>query len=101
MKYLSSLPIPKKQLQPIYSRPVDWKIYIVKCSDDTYYTGITNDLTARINKHNSGKGAKYTKTRTPVQLMYSETVLTKSEALKREYQIKRLTRKQKEELIKS
>lgn len=73
--------------------------YIVKCSDGTFYTGWTNDLTHRMEAHNQGRGAKYTKARRPVTLIYYETFETKEEAMKREYAIKRLSRKEKEELI--
>ena len=72
---------------------------IVKCSDGTFYTGWTNDLTRRMEAHNQGRGAKYTKARRPVTLIYYETFETKEEAMKREYAIKRLSRKEKEELI--
>ena len=74
--------------------------YIVKCADSTLYTGWTNDLNKRIKAHNSGKGAKYTKTRRPVKLVYYEEHETKNEAMSREYAIKHLTRKEKEILIK-
>lgn len=73
--------------------------YIVKCSDGTFYTGWTNDLTRSMEAHNQGRGAKYTKARRPVTLIYYETFETKEEAMKREYAIKRLSRKEKEELI--
>ena len=73
--------------------------YILKCSDNTLYTGWSNDLEKRIKAHNEGKGAKYTKTRRPVELVYYETFDTKEEAMSREYAIKKLTRKQKENLI--
>ena len=73
--------------------------YIVKCSDGTFYTGWTNDLIRRMEAHNQGRGAKYTKARRPVTLIYYETFETKEEAMKREYAIKRLSRKEKEELI--
>ena len=73
--------------------------YIVKCSDGTYYTGYTNDLEKRLLTHNAGKGAKYTRNRLPVEMVYYEEYEEKSEAMKREYAIKRLTRKQKEKLI--
>lgn len=73
--------------------------YIVRCSDGTLYTGWTNDLDKRIQSHNEGKGAKYTKTRTPVTLAYYETFPTKQEAMKREYVIKQMRRKEKEKLI--
>lgn len=73
--------------------------YIVQCSDGTYYTGWTNNLQNRVATHNSGKGAKYTRARLPVQLVYYEEYATKSEAMKRECAIKRLSRKEKERLI--
>ena len=73
--------------------------YIVKCSDGTYYTGYTNDLEKRLLAHNAGKGAKYTRNRLPVEIVYFEEYEDKSEAMKREYAIKRLTREQKEKLI--
>ena len=75
--------------------------YIVKCSDGTYYTGYTNDLEKRLLAHNAGKGAKYTRNRLPVEMVYFEEYEEKSEAMKREYAIKQLTREQKEKLISS
>lgn len=75
--------------------------YIVKCKDDSLYTGYTTDIKNRINNHNSGKGAKYTKGRRPVELVYFETFESKSEALKREIAIKKLPRSKKEQLINS
>ena len=74
--------------------------YMLKCSDGTLYTGWTNDLEKRVEAHNSGKGAKYTKARRPVELAYYEEFETKEQAMKREYAIKQLTRKEKENLIK-
>lgn len=73
--------------------------YIIKCNDDTLYTGWTNNLEKRIAAHNLGKGCKYTSHRTPVELVYYEEYETKQEAMSREYAIKQLTRKQKQELI--
>ena len=73
--------------------------YIVKCSDGSLYTGWTNDLDKRLKAHNSGTGAKYTKTRRPVELVYYEKFLTKQEAMSREARIKQLSRSQKLELI--
>ena len=73
--------------------------YIVKCSDGTYYTGWTNNLEKRIQSHNSGTGAKYTRPRLPVTLVYYETFSTKQEAMRREYAIKQLTKKEKEKLV--
>ena len=74
--------------------------YILRCKDDSLYTGWTNNLEKRIQNHNAGKGAKYTKTRRPVKLVYYEEHETKNEAMSREYAIKHLTRKEKEILIK-
>jgi putative endonuclease len=75
--------------------------YILKCSDNTYYTGWTNNLEKRLKDHNEGKGAKYTKPRRPVVLAYYETFETKEEAMKREYAIKHMTRVEKEKIIKN
>ena len=80
---------------------MDWQVYILKCSDGTFYTGITNNLNLRIKKHNLGKGAKYTKNRLPVSLVYKESTLDKSQSLKREIAIKKLPRDKKLELINS
>lgn len=73
--------------------------YILTCADGTFYCGWTNDLDKRVKAHNAGQGAKYTKSRRPVALSYFETFQTKEEAMKREYAIKRLTRKKKEALL--
>lgn len=69
--------------------------YIVRCADDTLYTGWTNDLENRIKAHNEGRGAKYTRSRRPVVLFYYEEYQSKAEAMSREYAIKRMTRRQK------
>lgn len=74
-------------------------IYIVKCKDGSLYTGYAKDITKRIAKHNSGQGAKYTKIRRPVELVYQEVYDTKSEALKREHEIKTFSRQEKLQLI--
>ena len=73
--------------------------YIVQCSDGSLYTGWTNNIEKRINDHNSGRGAKYTKSRLPVVLAYWEEFKTKEEAMRREWEIKQLDRKAKLELI--
>ncbi len=70
----------------------NWSVYILRCKDKTLYTGATNDLEKRLKAHNKGTGAKYTMTRTPVRLFYTEGGMTKSEAQKREYAIKQLSR---------
>ena len=74
-------------------------IYILKCSDGTFYTGYTHNLDNRVALHNEGKGAKYTRGRLPAELVYFEEFLTKGEAMKREYQIKQLSREEKIKLI--
>ena len=73
--------------------------YILKCKDNSLYTGWTNDITHRLKMHNEGKGAKYTRGRGPVELVYLEEFETKQEAMSREAKIKRLTRKEKLLLI--
>lgn len=75
--------------------------YIVECTDGKLYTGWTNCIEKRIQEHNSGKGAKFTRGRGPVKLRYLETFETKSEAMKREAAIKKMTRAQKEQLIRN
>lgn len=72
-----------------------WYVYILRCRDDTLYTGITDDLNRRLEAHNAGKGAKYTRGRGPVKLCYSEEQESYSAALKREYAIKQLSRADK------
>lgn len=74
-------------------------VYILRCNDRTLYTGYTTDLENRMEAHNEGKGAKYTRGRGPFQVMYVEKFPTKEEAMQREYQIKQLTRKGKFQLI--
>lgn len=74
-------------------------VYTLECADGTYYTGYTDDLTRRIEAHQSGKAAKYTRGRTPLQLVRVRPYSSKSEAMKAEYQFKRLSRKKKQQLI--
>lgn len=76
-------------------------VYIVECADGTLYTGYTTDIERRIAEHNAGDGAKYTRGRTPVTLAYSEEYDTQSEAMSREYEIKQLTRAEKDSLVAS
>ena len=78
---------------------MSWYVYILRCRDNSLYTGYTDDVKRRESVHNTGKGAKYTKTRLPVRLVYFEQYEEKSQALKREYAIKQLTKQQKEALI--
>ena len=76
-----------------------WYLYILRCGDGTLYTGITTDVARRLEAHRQGRGAKYTRGRGPLELAYQEECGTHSEALKREYAVKQLTREEKEDLI--
>ncbi len=76
-----------------------WRLYILRCADESLYTGITNDLDARLECHSEGLGAKYTRGRLPVSLVYSEICSDRSSASKREWQVKKLTRSDKLALI--
>ncbi|SFM51663.1 putative endonuclease [Gracilibacillus orientalis] len=75
-------------------------VYILKCKDETFYTGYTTDIDRRLKMHEQGKGAKYTRGRAPFHLKYQQQCQTKSEAMQLEAKIKKLSRKQKEILIK-
>ena len=77
---------------------IEWEVYVVRCADESLYTGIAKDVEARLEAHNSGKGAAYTRARRPVRLLYREGPLSRSEALVREAQIKKLPRPRKERL---
>ena len=76
-----------------------WYLYILRCKDGTLYTGITTDVEKRLEAHRSGKGAKYTRGRTPLELVYRETCGSHSEALKRELEVKKLSREEKLSLL--
>ncbi|MDA0264045.1 MAG: GIY-YIG nuclease family protein [Chloroflexi bacterium] len=78
---------------------MSWTVYILQCADETLYTGITNDLERRIAAHRSGQGARYTKGRGPLDLVYQEHCDDRGQALKRENQIKSLDRKAKLQLV--
>jgi len=82
------------------SKSGHWFLYILRCSDNTFYTGITNDLQRRLDKHNDGRASRYTRGRLPVQLIYHERCRNKSSALKKEYTLKSLTRREKIHYIK-
>ena len=77
----------------------NWKVYILRCGDGTLYTGITTDVQARLAVHQSGKGAKYTRGRGPLEVAYTEACPDKGTALRRELAIKALTKEEKEKLI--
>ncbi len=78
-----------------------WTVYIARCADDSLYTGIARDVDERIESHNAGRGAKYTRSRLPIELVYSEVVDDRATALRREFAIKRLERDAKKKLIES
>ena len=84
---------------PNHPSNMPWCLYVVKCRDESLYTGITTDISRRIKEHNSKKGAFYTQNKTPVKLVYQEAMAGQSQARKREAAIKRLTRKEKIELL--
>ena len=77
-----------------------WKLYILRCADGSLYTGITTDVQARFEAHSAGKGAKYTRGRGPLELVYTETCGDHSAALKRELEIKGLSREEKVQMLK-
>ena len=77
-----------------------WFLYILKCRDNTFYTGITTDLDRRLDQHNNGTASRYTRSRKPVKRVHQETCADRSEALKREYAVKQLSREEKELLVK-
>ncbi len=79
----------------------EWELYILLCGDGTYYTGIARDADKRLEMHISGKGAKYTRGRGPLRMVYREACGDHGQALRRELEVKKLTRLQKEALIKS
>ncbi len=76
-----------------------WVVYVLRCADDSLYTGITNDLGRRCQQHNAGTASRYTRGRVPTSLVYQEIQPSRSQALKREMAIKALSRQQKESLI--
>ncbi len=76
-----------------------YTLYIIECSDGTFYTGVTNDIERRLGEHNAGKASKYTRTRRPVELRYTEDCADRAAALARECQVKKLSRKGKERLV--
>ena len=76
-----------------------WFLYILECSNGSFYTGISNNLDKRLKRHNSGKASKYTRARLPVAFVYTEEFDNRSQASKREAEVKRLNRTQKEQLV--
>jgi putative endonuclease len=81
------------------SDSVDHYVYVIECVDGSLYTGYTTDVQRRVREHDAGEGAKYTRGRTPVELVYTESFESKSAAMSREYEIKQLSRAEKERLV--
>ena len=94
-KSINAGPVTQAEKEPIKN----WSLYILKCSDGTFYTGITNDLERRLKMHQTGKASRYTRTRGPVEMLYSETCGNRSSALIRECEVKEWPRKRKESLV--
>lgn len=78
-----------------------WQVYLLRCADGSYYTGVTTDLQRRLSEHNAGQGARYTRSRLPAALVYSEAAVDRAAAQRREYAIRRLGRAEKERLAAS
>ena len=78
---------------------MNWLVYMLECSDNSIYTGITNNLEERLKRHQSGNGAKYLRGRLPIKLVYKENLINRSEATKREIYIKKMSKKEKKKLI--
>jgi predicted GIY-YIG superfamily endonuclease len=83
------------------SRAKKWILYLLACSDNTLYTGITNDLDRRLKQHNDGTASRYTRSRLPIRLLYQEPCHGRSQSLRKEHAMKQLSRKKKEEYIRS
>lgn len=78
---------------------VSWKVYLLRCSDDSLYCGVTTEMDRRFQEHNQGVGSRYTRSRLPVRLVWSSGELSKSEAFSEEYRIKRMSKVMKEKLV--
>ncbi len=84
---------------PRAARRPPWFVYMVRCKDCTLYTGVSTDVKRRVEEHNDGSGARYTRSRCPVELVYREKAVDRSAAQKREHEIKRMTLERKQELV--
>ena len=80
---------------------MSWQVYLLRCADGSFYTGIAKDLQARIDKHNAGRGARYTRGRGPVELVYQEAAADRSEAQRREWRLRRLSAADKRAMAKN
>jgi putative endonuclease len=95
-KYLKMLKT--MQEKPRYNEPREWSVYILRCCDGSLYTGIAKDVESRLKQHGLGRGAVYTRTHRPLQILHRESNLTRSEALVREAKIKALPKSKKEKM---
>jgi putative endonuclease len=84
-----------------HNHVVGWLVYLARCADDTLYCGVTNDLLARVAAHNAGKGARYTRSRAPIEIVLTRACRSKIHAMRLEYRIKQLTRADKQRLVAS
>jgi len=86
-------------VRPAPDKNKSWFLYILRCSDSSFYAGITNDLARRLIQHRNGRASRYTRSRRPVKIVYDESCSSRSDALKKEYAVKALSRKEKEIFI--
>src|SRR4030095_8132114 len=89
----------KKSIRPTPDKENGWFLYILRCSDGSFYAGITNDLARRLTQHRDGRASRYTRSRRPVRIVYDESCASRSDALKKESAVKALSRKEKETLV--
>ena len=89
----------EERTRPAPGKDNSWILYILRCNDGSFYTGITNDLARRFNQHHDGRASHYTRSRRPVRIVYGEFCASRSHALRRESTVKALSRKEKENLI--
>ncbi len=91
--------VQEERIQAALGKNNSWILYILRCNDGSFYTGITNDLARRFNQHRDGRASRYTRSRRPVRMVYGELCASRSHALRRESAVKALSRKEKEILI--
>src|SRR5438552_2855733 len=89
----------KKRIRPVPDKKKSWILYILRCNDGSFYAGVTNNLSRRLIQHRDGRASRYTRSRRPVKIVYDEFCISRSDALKKEYAIKALSRKEKITLI--
>jgi len=92
-------PVEKASLKPVKEPMLNWCVYMIRCSDNSLYTGITTDISRRFQQHDEGKGAKYFRGRSPLLVVYREGSHSRCSAARREYAIKRMNRTEKELMV--